>query len=118
MKKISIFLCMLAFACHTPAPSSSTKVDPGNKSDSDIKKLAFNTGSRGYQKEIKLTQDSVILNINSAFEERPSRTIHTSISSDEWKSIVNSLDQKNNQQKPKLPSPSMKRAVDAAGRAS
>src|SRR3569832_1338725 len=118
MKKISIFLCMLSFACHTPAPSSTTKVDPGNKSDSDIKKLAFNTGSRGYQKEIKLTQDSVILNINSAFEERPSRTIHTSISSDEWKSIVNSLDHVNIRQLPELPSFSMKRAVDAADHSS
>src|SRR6185295_17434485 len=120
MKKLSVFLLILASACHAPAPSSATKADSATNSNNSnaVKKVVFNTGSRGYQRAVQLTKDSVIITINSSFEERPSKNVKTKISAEEWNHVNTALTGVNITGLRELKSPTMKRAVDAADHSS
>lgn len=121
MKQLSIFLFILASACHTPAPTTATSTDKPSSStttNTTVKKVVFHTGSRGYQKEIALTKDSALIIINSSFAERPSKNIKSKISAAEWDNVTASLHGVNIKGLNELPSPTMKRAVDAADHSS
>jgi hypothetical protein len=122
MKNISIFLMILISACHTPAPKTATNTNSGSSETTTktaaIKEVVFHTGSRGYQKKISLTKDSVLLVINSSFEARPSKNIKTGISTSEWNKVTASLNGVDITGLKELPSPTMKRAVDAADHSS
>lgn len=120
MKNLSIFLLILSSACHTPAPTSATKTDAVNGATNSVtvQKIGFNTGSRGYQKDISFTKDSVILVINSSFEDKPSRNIRTKITSAEWDKLNTSLSGVDISGIHDLKSPTMKRAVDAGNHSS
>ena len=116
MKNLSIFLLIFSSACHTPAPTSATKADsttPAAVNANAVKTIIFNTGSRGYQKNILFTTDSVILVINSTFEDNPSKNIRTRISATEWDKLNASLNGVDIPKIGELKSPTMKRAVDA-----
>lgn len=115
MKNLSIFLIIFSSACHTPAPTSATKADSTTPAanTSVVKKIIFNTSSRGYQKNILFTRDSVILVINSSFEDNPSKNIRTRISAPEWDKLNASLHDVDITKIGELKSPTMKRAVDA-----
>jgi hypothetical protein len=119
MKQLSIFLWMIASACHTPAPTSATNANTSTTTTTStttnpIKKVVFNTGSRGYQREVKLTKDSVLITINSSFEDRPSKNIKKGIAAADWNQITTALNGVDVTQMRQLESPTMKRAVDAA----
>lgn len=122
MKQLSILLLILASACHAPAPSSATKTETTpvetTSNTNAVKKVVFHTGSRGYQKEIALTKDSALIRINSSFQERPSKNIRSKISAAEWNKVTASLNGVNIKGLNELPSPTMKRAVDAADHSS
>lgn len=120
MKQLSIFLFIVISACHAPAPttSSSTEDSSRKKETSDIKEIEFKTGSRGLNKRITFTKDSVILIVNSSFEDIPSKNSRTAIAATEWTKLVNSLQGVDIHQLNKLTSPTMKRAVDAADHSS
>lgn len=120
MKQLSIFLLILVSACHTPAPNTATTTDKptAQTTNASIKKIVFHTGSRGYQKEIALSKDSAIVKINSSFEDRPSRNVRTKISDAEWNSVTSALNGVSITGLNELPSPTMKRAVDAADHSS
>jgi hypothetical protein len=121
MKQLTFFLSLLLFACHTPAPTSSTAKTEDTKSaatESPVKKIAFNTGSRGYQKAITLTKDSAIIIVNSSFPEHPSKNIRGKISSAEWNKLTATLTGVDIKNIKDLKSPTMGRAVDAANHSS
>ncbi len=115
MKTLGILFLVIAGACHAPS-TSTTKTDGerSNNSSSDVKKVVFSTGTRGYQETVDLTKDSVIITINSSFEERPSKNIRTKITSTEWEQVNNALTGIDTGKLGELKSPTMKRAVDAA----
>ena len=116
MKNISILLLILASACHTSAPTTSTKTDStaGTKNPASVQKINFNTSSRGYQKNILFTKDSVVLVVNSSFPDNPSKDIRTRISATEWDKLTASLTGVEISKINDLTSPTMKRAVDGA----
>lgn len=106
-------------ACHTPAPTTTVnrgtnEISKVEKVNSDIKSIEFRTGSRGYNRQIYFTRDSVKLVINSMRDEDRSRNTTTALKADEWNKLISSLDGVNVQELGKLKSPTMKRAVDAA----
>src|SRR3954462_14209426 len=118
MNQLSIILCITLMACHTPAPttvsSSTTETTKSEKVSSDIKQIEFRTGSRGYNKRITLTTDSVTLIVNSSRDDDPSRNSKTVLKAEEWNKLIASLEGVDIRQLDKLKSPTMKRAVDAA----
>lgn len=120
MKQLSIFLCITFMACHTPGPttvsnsSNETATTKPSKVNSDIKVIEFRTGSRGYNKQITFTKDSVHLVVNSMRDDDPSRNSTTALTVDEWNKIIASVGGVDVHQLDKLKSPTMKRAVDAA----
>jgi hypothetical protein len=122
MKQLTIFLPLLLFACHTPAPSnaSTTRTEEikNTTTESPIKKIVFNTGSRGYQKAITLSKDSVLIVINSSFSEQPSKNLGSKITAAEWDKLINSLNGVDIKNLKELKSPTMGRAVDAANHSS
>jgi hypothetical protein len=121
MKQLTIFLSLLLFACHTPAPTSATARTDEAKStttETPIKKIVFNTGSRGYQKEITLSKDSTIIVINSSFPEQPSKNLRSKITAAEWNKAISSLNGVEIKKLSELKSPTMGRATDAANHSS
>lgn len=121
MKQLSIFLFVLASACHTPAPTSSATTNSASNGTTAVttpQKVTFHTGSRGYQRAVVLTKDSVLVTINSSFEDRPSKNIRTAITAAEWNNVTGSLKSVNISGLNALESPTMKRAVDAADHSS
>jgi hypothetical protein len=121
MKQLTIFFSILLFACHAPAPTSATTRTDEPKSTTTatpIKKIVFNTGSRGYQKEIALSKDSITIVINSSFPEQPSKNLRSKITAAEWDKAISSLNGVDIKNIKDLPSPSMDRAVDAANHSS
>jgi hypothetical protein len=122
MKQLTIFLSILLFACHTPAATSASTTKTGEPksitTETPIKKIVFNTGSRGYQKEISFSKDSVILVINSSFPEQPSKNLRSKITTAEWDKLIHSLDGVIITNLKELKSPSMGRATDAANHSS
>ncbi len=121
MKQLTIFLSILLFACHTPASTSSTSTVEATKApatETSIKKIAFRTGSRGYQEAVTLTKDSVIIVINSSFEQRPSKNLKSKLTADEWNKINSSLAGVDIKNLNELKSPTMGRASDAANHSS
>jgi hypothetical protein len=121
MKQLTIFLSLLLFACHAPAPTTATARTEDTKStttETPIKKIVFNTGSRGYQKEITLSKDSTIIVINSSFPEQPSKNLRNKITAAEWDKAISSLNGVAIKNLGELKSPTMGRAVDAANHSS
>lgn len=121
MKQLTIFLSTLLFACHTPSPTASTVKTTETKSattETAIKKIVFNTGSRGYQKEISLSKDSTIIVVNSSFKDQPSKNQRTKITPAEWDKLISSLNGVDIKNLKELKSPTMGRAVDAANHSS
>jgi hypothetical protein len=122
MKQLTIFLPLLLLACHTPAPSNAsatrTEATKSTTTESPIKKIIFNTGSRGYQKAITLSKDSVLIVINSSFSEHPSKNLSSKITTTEWNKLTNSLNGVEIKNLNELKSPTMGRAVDAANHSS
>lgn len=121
MKQLMIFLSILLFACHTPAPTAATTKSEDTKTnttETPIKKIVFNTGSRGYQKAITLTKDSAVIIVNSSFAEQPSKNIRSKITAAEWDKLTTSLNGVDIKNLKELKSPTMGRAVDAANHSS
>lgn len=116
MKNFSIFLFILTSACHAPTANSASRMNTTEKNSNSntIQKISFSTGSRGYQKKLSFTKDSVILIINSSFEDKPSKNSRTAITNAEWTKLNNSLNGVDIAKLEELESPTMKRAVDAA----
>ena len=119
MKQLSILVCMTFMACHTPAPTTTVSNGTNEtakveKVNSDVKSIEFRTGSRGYNRQLLFTKDSVKLVINSMRDEDPSRNITTALKAEEWNKLIASLEGVDVHQLDKLQSPTMKRAVDAA----
>jgi hypothetical protein len=118
MKQLSILFCIPFMACHTPAPttvnSGTNETAKVEKVNSDIKSIEFRTGSRGYNRQILFTKDSVKLVINSMRDEDPSRNTTTALKSEEWNKLIAALEGVDVHQLDKLKSPTMQRAVDAA----
>jgi len=119
MKQLSILFCIPFMACHTPAPtttvnSGTSETAKAEKVNSEIKSIEFRTGSRGYNRQILFTKDSVKLVINSMRDEDPSRNTTTALKTEEWNKLISSLQGVDVHQLNKLKSPTMNRAVDAA----
>jgi hypothetical protein len=122
MKQLTIFLSIILFACHTPAPTiaSTPKMDEpkSTTTETPIKKIVFNTGSRGYQKEITFSKDSAIIVVNSSFRDQPSKNQRGKITAAEWDKLINSLNGVAINNLKELKSPTMGRASDAANHSS
>ncbi|HEY9008136.1 hypothetical protein [Ohtaekwangia sp.] len=74
-------------------------------------RINYTTLTRGYQKQITLSHDSVVLHVEGREE---NKDVKRSLTPDEWNLLIKSLKNVKLEDIPNLPSPSMKRAYDGA----
>lgn len=91
-------LLMVSFAAHIP--SSGT-----------IKEVAFTSGTRGYSESIRITPDSVIIRKE---ERSGTNSKSNAVSKEQWKKIVDSLQDVPLEEISSMPAPSQDHARDAA----
>ncbi|HEY9047075.1 MAG TPA: hypothetical protein VIN08_14320 [Ohtaekwangia sp.] len=89
-------LCWMGVQCQSP--KSVIRID-------------YTTLTRGYQKQIVLTHDSVTLHVEGREE---NKDVKRALTKAEWTSLVSALKNVKLAEIPNLPSPSMKRAYDGA----
>jgi hypothetical protein len=83
--------------------------------DKTITQIELSKITRGYQEYIRITPDSVNVYVeNSRSTDRPGAEYGRKLETDEWTRLIQSFEGVKLDDIPKLTSPGMKRAVDAA----
>lgn len=82
------------------------------QSTSSVQKIEFSSASRGYQKQIFISSDSVVTIING--REESNKVTKRRLTSDEWQSLIKTLEDVSLNEIPQLPSPTSRRAFDGA----
>ena len=77
----------------------------------NIKKIEYTTLTRGYQKHVVISADSVKTSVEGREEDRQSKR---ALSKAEWNTVMDALKNVKISTIPSLPSPTMKRAYDGA----
>ena len=104
MKNILIIICLLAFGNLAQCQSGKS-----------ISQIELSKTTRGHQEFIRITPDSVNVYVESHHStEKPVTKYGRKIEPAEWTELVKITQQLKLEDIPKLPSPTMKRAVDAA----
>src|SRR5690349_15582022 len=78
---------------------------------SNIKKIEYTTLTRGYQKHVVITLDSISTSVEGRGENQQSKR---ALSKAEWNTVIGAAKNVKLSEIPSLPSPSMKRAYDGA----
>lgn len=76
-----------------------------------IKKIEYTTLTRGYQKHIVISGDSVTTSVEGREENQQTKR---ALSKAEWNTVIGALKNVKLSEVPSLPSPTMKRAYDGA----
>jgi hypothetical protein len=76
-----------------------------------VKQIAYTTLTRGYQKHITISPDSLIITVEGREE---NKSYKRQLSKDEWRALMDCLKTVKLSEVPELKSPSMKRAYDGA----
>ena len=84
------------------------------QSTSELTRIELSKISRGYQEHIRLTPDSVNVFVESSLNPSQNTAYGRKITEAEWVSLVQTLEGVKLSDIPKLPSPTMNRATDAA----
>jgi hypothetical protein len=98
--KIRILLSVFLLVSLTVAEAQSN----------EVKQVVFTSLTRGYQKQILITPDSVKLNISG----REVQSFHRKLRSGEWNTLLHCVRKTGMNTLPQLESPTMKRAHDGA----
>lgn len=77
----------------------------------NITKIEYTTLTRGYQKHIVISTDSVTTSVEGRQEDHQSKR---ALSKQEWNAVIGALKSVKIAEIPSLPSPTMKRAYDGA----
>ena len=78
---------------------------------SNIKKIEYTTLTRGYQKHVVISADSVTSSVEGRGEDQQHKRVLTK---EEWNTVIGALKNVKLSEIPSLPSPTMKRAYDGA----
>jgi hypothetical protein len=81
------------------------------QTSNNIKKIEYTTLTRGYQKHVVISADSVKVSVEGRNEDRQNKR---ALSKTEWNSVMGALKDVAISSIPSLPSPTMKRAYDGA----
>jgi hypothetical protein len=84
------------------------------QTNSDIQKIEFTSSTRGFQKQLIFTKDSIFIKINSAMDPSLSRNYAAKFSAPEWANLTSTLKEVDLSKLYSLAGPTNKRAVDAA----
>ena len=95
----NLMFCLLVGTAATCQPEAFTRVE-------------FTTGTRGYQKQVFITSDSVIQIVNGRQDEN--KIIKHATAPTDWKLLVESLKDIKLETIPALPSPTSRRTFDGA----
>jgi hypothetical protein len=79
-----------------------------------IKSVEFSKVSRGYEERVTITADSIHTWLDNHREQKNPSSTANIMDSKQWASIVDTVQGLNLRELPSLPSPTMKRATDAA----
>lgn len=102
MRNISIFK-VIVFGCIAMAARCQ---------DDPVIKVEFTSLTRGYQKQIFISRDSVVETINGL--EAGNKSITRKLAGGEWKSLAEAIGDISLEEIPDLPSPTSRRAFDGA----
>lgn len=84
------------------------------QSEQRISQIELNKISRGYQEQVLITPDSIHTFLDNSMSGQPARKRARKTEPQEWKKLIESLQNIPLKEIPSLPSPTMKRAHDAA----
>lgn len=79
-----------------------------------VREIELSKLARGYQEHIRINADSLHVLIENRKDERSSRSFQRPISHEEWSRLLHLVKDLKLKDLPALPSPTMKRAADAA----
>lgn len=101
MKSLLYFICITFFA--SPAQCQST---------GEVKKFEFTTLTRGYQKQVFITADSLIEIVDGRQEDN--KIVKRKLEPAEWNELISGLESLKLESIPSLQSPTSRRAFDGA----
>ncbi|MEO6903327.1 MAG: hypothetical protein ABI315_09245 [Bacteroidia bacterium] len=84
------------------------------QTNSDVKKIEFKSSTRGFQKHITFTKDSIFIKVNSATDSSLTRNYAAKFSAPEWAELTKTIKDVDVSKLYSLAGPTNKRAVDAA----
>jgi hypothetical protein len=99
--RLSFNLCFLLLICSA-----------GQCQSVNIRKVEFTTLTRGYQKQVFISQDSVVEIVDGRQEDN--KITKRSLSKSEWDSLVKAIQSVDLKEVPALQSPTSRRAFDGA----
>jgi hypothetical protein len=79
-----------------------------------IREIELSKVSRGYEEHIRVTADSLHVFIENKMGEKPPKDFSRKMTAEEWKNLAGTLEGHPVKELKDLPSPTMKRAHDAA----